>query len=641
MHRVCTVALLFVGCERTSAPVTVAPVAHEQHGHSEIGWSAYVLPEAVDGASADESLGALRSELVDGELRVANELTSTAIATTLRFGDGLVLVTKGGAVYRTGSASDRLFDVDTERATHDVVVVGDRIVGLDVSGFVWFTQERRTQPLRKGVLAIAASDDALFVLDADGTVQRSDRGSEPFVKVPTRGCVMALEHGKDGVEAITHGGREQLAKPGVASAPIRLSASGKTSEEYAALQRLATIARLADGTIASLEGRGIVRLDGTLVAEPPDHCVLERVGAEIYGRCVRNDGLESIVHWSDGRWQTSEIAFEPSTIVLGSNGWFAGRGYPRERDDTPAQWLRSDGATLRVPERSHALHAIAADWAVWSRASTLVAQAIAKGNELELGLARLGVMDELVYALERDEAKATLVIGPPLGELSRHAVPEGTTKLAMASATHGIAAGRDATQIWVTTDGAQSWERLDVPIVGERASVYLHGDAVCSNVMCRVGQLAWVDSAALGSTTLPPLRIVASRRPPGPYDEPPRSACKDPALAGLEEAVVCTGDRCTLDRKWLRDHDKAALEHAARVLVEKDGSGLKLYGIRSGTLFKQLGLKNGDLVVAIDGTAAKDEGAIHAALRKLGRGKSLRLDYQRKGVAGTLTITGK
>ncbi|WP_224193898.1 PDZ domain-containing protein [Nannocystis pusilla] len=88
---------------------------------------------------------------------------------------------------------------------------------------------------------------------------------------------------------------------------------------------------------------------------------------------------------------------------------------------------------------------------------------------------------------------------------------------------------------------------------------------------------------------------------------PPRRHAEAAELTIPEGAVRCTEDNhCVVDRglyQLLRDNP-SLFSHQARILPSlKDGQlrGLKFYAIRPGSLPRQLGLKNGDLLTAING----------------------------------------
>ena len=73
---------------------------------------------------------------------------------------------------------------------------------------------------------------------------------------------------------------------------------------------------------------------------------------------------------------------------------------------------------------------------------------------------------------------------------------------------------------------------------------------------------------------------------------------------------------------------------------QKDGKtqGYKLYGIRRGTLPKLLGLKNGDMITAINGDELTSIDKAMALYTKLRRASRLEVNIVRKGKSMTKEI---
>lgn len=106
----------------------------------------------------------------------------------------------------------------------------------------------------------------------------------------------------------------------------------------------------------------------------------------------------------------------------------------------------------------------------------------------------------------------------------------------------------------------------------------------------------------------PPLQLVVPRH--------------EPALTRLEipeGAVRCIEPgRCVLDRGLflLLRENPALLSHQAWVIPSVAGGkprGLKFYGIRPGSLPRMLGLKNGDLLTAVNGIPVADDQGVTSA----------------------------
>ncbi len=76
--------------------------------------------------------------------------------------------------------------------------------------------------------------------------------------------------------------------------------------------------------------------------------------------------------------------------------------------------------------------------------------------------------------------------------------------------------------------------------------------------------------------------------------------------ASPQGAIVCTAERCTLRRDFIdrvRDNPTRLAQQARFVPSQHDGkfNGIKVYGIRRGSIPALVGLANGDLITEIDG----------------------------------------
>lgn len=101
-----------------------------------------------------------------------------------------------------------------------------------------------------------------------------------------------------------------------------------------------------------------------------------------------------------------------------------------------------------------------------------------------------------------------------------------------------------------------------------------------------------------------------------------------------DDAVRCPADgHCvvTVDKLAALFTDQEQGDPLRIMPSVKDGRvrGLKVYGLRPDSLPKQLGLKNGDLLAAIDGQPLTSVGDVLAALQR--RPASLELEIERKG----------
>lgn len=129
-----------------------------------------------------------------------------------------------------------------------------------------------------------------------------------------------------------------------------------------------------------------------------------------------------------------------------------------------------------------------------------------------------------------------------------------------------------------------------------------------------------------------------------PFDTAPSSR----EIEGATGAIQCEGAEtakieCKIDRAFV-DHvlaDPSLLATQARIVPSiRDGEsrGYKLYAIRRGSLPKLLGMKNGDMIIGVDGKplGTLDEAmALFMGLRKT---KRLVFDIERKGLSVVLDV---
>lgn len=134
-----------------------------------------------------------------------------------------------------------------------------------------------------------------------------------------------------------------------------------------------------------------------------------------------------------------------------------------------------------------------------------------------------------------------------------------------------------------------------------------------------------------------PTRPVA---PPKPVRSKRRNSR---VIEGAAEAINCTGDSCVVDRAF-RDKlisNPSLLAKQARVIpAVKDGEsrGFKFYGIRSGSLPKLLGMRNGDMLTSVNGIELKNVDQVLGLYTKLRRASHLSVTYERKNKAYTKEI---
>ncbi len=108
-------------------------------------------------------------------------------------------------------------------------------------------------------------------------------------------------------------------------------------------------------------------------------------------------------------------------------------------------------------------------------------------------------------------------------------------------------------------------------------------------------------------------------------------------IEGSEDAIDCPSETlCIVDRAFVEKliANPAALAKQARVVPKKkDGEqiGLKFYGIRRDSLPKMLGLKNGDMLVSVNGEDLTSMDKVMGLYMKLRNASNLTVVIDRKG----------
>ncbi|MBK7830439.1 hypothetical protein [Nannocystis sp.] len=142
----------------------------------------------------------------------------------------------------------------------------------------------------------------------------------------------------------------------------------------------------------------------------------------------------------------------------------------------------------------------------------------------------------------------------------------------------------------------------------------------------------------------PPV-VASSRRPGDAAYRPstgasPSSPASSPASSsGSPGAVQCAGDgSCTVAR---RDFDAMVADPdqlARQVQVTPSGAGYRLLGIRAGSQVSQLGFRNGDVLLSVNGTRLDDQLGLLGLYAGLDSTRSYNISYQRGGVKHSRTI---
>jgi len=141
-----------------------------------------------------------------------------------------------------------------------------------------------------------------------------------------------------------------------------------------------------------------------------------------------------------------------------------------------------------------------------------------------------------------------------------------------------------------------------------------------------------------GEAQRPPKSAPAAK--PSPEKKEP----KRHHIPGATESIECSNEsHCVVDKAFAESllADPAKLVGQARFVAKKapDGRpGYALYGVRKGSLPQLLGVKNGDIVVSVNGA---DLGSMDQTIKlygKLRHATRLEVEYVRKGKPGTREI---
>jgi len=125
----------------------------------------------------------------------------------------------------------------------------------------------------------------------------------------------------------------------------------------------------------------------------------------------------------------------------------------------------------------------------------------------------------------------------------------------------------------------------------------------------------------------------------------PESDRPDALIPGADTAISCADElTCTADRAFVESllADPTLMTKQARVIPSvKEGQtlGLKIYGVRPRSLPKLLGIKNGDLLLRINGRELKSWEAALELTKTLRGAERMVIDLERKGEALTKTVT--
>jgi hypothetical protein len=147
------------------------------------------------------------------------------------------------------------------------------------------------------------------------------------------------------------------------------------------------------------------------------------------------------------------------------------------------------------------------------------------------------------------------------------------------------------------------------------------------------------------ATTVNILDVMAPPPPPPapPMPFPPMPDLLDVGALSFDGVTCSEPGRCTITRATIHAMmtDPGALARQARVMPSiKDGvtRGFKFYGIRPGSLPKAIGMRNGDLLTAINDLPLTSADGALEAVGRLRRVDELRLSIERKGEPVTVVV---
>lgn len=119
----------------------------------------------------------------------------------------------------------------------------------------------------------------------------------------------------------------------------------------------------------------------------------------------------------------------------------------------------------------------------------------------------------------------------------------------------------------------------------------------------------------------------------------------DAMIPGADTAISCADElTCTAERAFVESllADPSLMTRQARVMPSvREGQtlGLKIYGVRPRSVPKLLGIKNGDLLLRVNGRELKSWEAALELSKTLHGAERMVIDLERKGEALTKTVT--
>lgn len=202
------------------------------------------------------------------------------------------------------------------------------------------------------------------------------------------------------------------------------------------------------------------------------------------------------------------------------------------------------------------------------------------------------------------------------------------------SATSQADAGTDGLRLWgVGFHGGIAHAVIEDDATG-RQELYRVGDGLRG---ARVAAIAWgqVTLRAPGGETI--LELVRESDV-DTEDAPPTTAAAAPPPATIRRTGA---DAFIVDRRELAgavDNMSGLLTQLRAVAEVEDGrpAGFRLFQIKDDSIFRRLGIENGDVVQRVNGTAVGDPATLLAFLQRLRTEPRVALDIVRGGTPRTL-----
>lgn len=192
---------------------------------------------------------------------------------------------------------------------------------------------------------------------------------------------------------------------------------------------------------------------------------------------------------------------------------------------------------------------------------------------------------------------------------------------------------------WVGSEFLDGKAKIDS--IGQRYVVFLEGD---HRTVVRLWGAKNAGAAQPGMPGRPDLKYPLAN-PPTAGIRPPPTPGGGPAdrAQSIREGIQKTGaydyqiSRSMLDSE-LKDLGK--LQSEARVVPhykDQQYQGFKLVGVRPGSLYRAIGIRSGDVITAVNGTAIDSPNKALELFEQLKNSADIKVDIERRGQAKTLS----